>query len=101
MATRASYLCWVNRLSRRNANDHRSSGYLVCYYRVRHADGYRNGWVRSAGILLPLIRDKHDRDVMVNSVAPVWGRERNPAGALAAGLFGAFLLAYAVITDAR
>ncbi|QUJ02580.1 hypothetical protein KCP75_00345 [Salmonella enterica subsp. enterica] len=31
-------LPWENRLSRRNANDHRSSGYLVCYYRVRYAD---------------------------------------------------------------
>lgn len=31
-----------------------------------------DGFDLGVGILFPFIRDKHDRDVMVNSVAPVW-----------------------------
>ncbi|EHC9776182.1 hypothetical protein JYY36_003421 [Salmonella enterica subsp. diarizonae serovar 50:z:-] len=31
-----------------------------------------DGFDLGVGILFPFIRDKHDRDVMVNSVAPIW-----------------------------
>ncbi|MEA7520306.1 cytochrome d ubiquinol oxidase subunit II, partial [Salmonella enterica subsp. enterica serovar Virginia] len=41
---------------------------------------------------------KHDRDVMVNSVAPVWDGNETWLVLGGAGLFGAFPLAYAVIT---
>ncbi len=40
-----------------------------------------DGFDLGVGILFPFIRDKHDRDVMVNSVAPVWdGNETAGAG---------------------
>lgn len=58
-----------------------------------------DGFDLGVGILFPFIRDKHDRDVMVNSVAPVWDGNET-AGAGRGRAFGAFPLAYAVITDA-
>ncbi|EKD6243352.1 cytochrome d ubiquinol oxidase subunit II [Salmonella enterica subsp. enterica serovar Infantis] len=59
-----------------------------------------DGFDLGVGILFPFIRDKHDRDVMVNSVAPVWDGNETWLVLGGAGLFGAFPLAYAVITDA-
>ncbi|KYF17698.1 ubiquinol oxidase subunit II, partial [Salmonella enterica subsp. enterica serovar Typhimurium] len=52
------------------------------------------------GILFPFIRDIHDRDVMVFSVAPVWDGNESWLVLGGAGLFGAFPLAFAGISDA-
>lgn len=54
-----------------------------------------DGFDLGVGILFPFIRDKHDRDVMVNSVAPVWDGNETWLVLGGAGLFGAFPLAYA------
>lgn len=51
------------------------------------------------GILFPATPNADDRDVMVNSVAPVWDSSETWLNGSAA-LFGAFPLAYAVIIDA-
>ena len=59
-----------------------------------------DGFDLGIGILFPAIRDADDRDVMVNSVAPVWDGNETWLVLGGAGLFGAFPLAYAVIIDA-
>ena len=59
-----------------------------------------DGFDLGIGILFPLIRNGEDRDVMVNSVAPVWDGNETWLVMGGAGLFGAFPLAYAVIADA-
>ena len=59
-----------------------------------------DGFDLGIGILFPLITDEGERDVMVNSVAPVWDGNETWLVLGGAGLFGAFPLAYAVITDA-
>ncbi|HFZ8993963.1 TPA: cytochrome d ubiquinol oxidase subunit II [Citrobacter freundii] len=59
-----------------------------------------DGFDLGIGILFPFIKDKHDRDVMVNTVAPVWDGNETWLVLGGAGLFGAFPLAYAVIADA-
>ncbi|MGK9174360.1 cytochrome d ubiquinol oxidase subunit II [Yokenella regensburgei] len=59
-----------------------------------------DGFDLGIGILFPLIQDEGERDVMVNSVAPVWDGNETWLVLGGAGLFGAFPLAYAVITDA-
>ena len=58
-----------------------------------------DGFDLGIGMLFSVVHDGEERDVMVNSVAPVWDGNET-AGARRAGLFGAFPLAYAVITDA-
>ncbi|KNC93874.1 cytochrome d ubiquinol oxidase subunit II [Trabulsiella odontotermitis] len=59
-----------------------------------------DGFDLGIGVLFPLTRDPDDRDVMVNSVAPVWDGNETWLVLGGAGLFGAFPLAYAVIVDA-
>ncbi|UXI03283.1 cytochrome d ubiquinol oxidase subunit II [Photobacterium sp. TY1-4] len=59
-----------------------------------------DGFDLGIGILMPLVRDKDDRDLMVNTVAPVWDGNETWLVLGGAGLFGAFPLAYAVIVDA-
>ncbi|MFW0765789.1 cytochrome d ubiquinol oxidase subunit II [Trabulsiella odontotermitis] len=59
-----------------------------------------DGFDLGIGVLFPLTRDPEDRDVMVNSVAPVWDGNETWLVLGGAGLFGAFPLAYAVIVDA-
>ncbi|MCK1968241.1 cytochrome d ubiquinol oxidase subunit II [Franconibacter sp. IITDAS19] len=59
-----------------------------------------DGFDLGIGILFPFVRDPHDRDVMVNTVAPVWDGNETWLVLGGAGLFGAFPLAYAVIIDA-
>ncbi|WP_374258315.1 cytochrome d ubiquinol oxidase subunit II [Yokenella regensburgei] len=59
-----------------------------------------DGFDLGIGILFPATRDAADRDVMVNSVAPVWDGNETWLVLGGAGLFGAFPLAYAVIIDA-
>lgn len=59
-----------------------------------------DGFDLGIGILFCTIRDPEDRDVMVNSVAPVWDGNETWLVLGGAALFGAFPLAYAVIIDA-
>lgn len=59
-----------------------------------------DGFDLGIGILFSTTRDAADRDVMVNSVAPVWDGNETWLVLGGAGLFGAFPLAYAVIIDA-
>lgn len=59
-----------------------------------------DGFDLGVGILFPTTQDAEERDVMVNSVAPVWDGNETWLVLGGAGLFGAFPLAYAVITDA-
>lgn len=59
-----------------------------------------DGFDLGIGILFPAIQGADDRDVMVNSVAPVWDGNETWLVLGGAALFGAFPLAYAVIIDA-
>ncbi|WP_312689391.1 cytochrome d ubiquinol oxidase subunit II [Kosakonia sp.] len=59
-----------------------------------------DGFDLGIGILFPAVKDGGERDIMVNSVAPVWDGNETWLVLGGAGLFGAFPLAYAVITDA-
>lgn len=59
-----------------------------------------DGFDLGIGILFPFIRDKTCRDVMVNSVAPVWDGNETWLVLGGAALLGAFPLAYAIIIDA-
>ena len=59
-----------------------------------------DGFDLGIGILFPFTRHAQERDVMVNSVAPVWDGNETWLVLGGAGLFGAFPLAYAVIIDA-
>ncbi|WP_437889770.1 cytochrome d ubiquinol oxidase subunit II [Phytobacter sp. V91] len=59
-----------------------------------------DGFDLGIGILFPAVKNATDRDVMVNSVAPVWDGNETWLVLGGAALFGAFPLAYAVIVDA-
>lgn len=59
-----------------------------------------DGFDLGIGILFNFVRDPKERDVMVNSVAPVWDGNETWLVLGGAGLFGAFPLAYAVVVDA-
>ena len=59
-----------------------------------------DGFDLGIGILFPAVRNPDDRDVMVNTVAPVWDGNETWLVLGGAALFGAFPLAYAVIIDA-
>ncbi|UNH43760.1 cytochrome d ubiquinol oxidase subunit II [Moellerella wisconsensis] len=59
-----------------------------------------DGFDLGIGILYPMVKDKHDRDVMMNSVAPVWDGNETWLVLGGAGLLGAFPLAYAIVLDA-
>ncbi|WEF26191.1 cytochrome d ubiquinol oxidase subunit II [Klebsiella aerogenes] len=59
-----------------------------------------DGFDLGIGILFAAVRRGEERDVMVNSVAPVWDGNETWLVLGGAGLFGAFPLAYAVIIDA-
>jgi cytochrome bd ubiquinol oxidase subunit II len=59
-----------------------------------------DGFDLGIGILFPTTQNADDRDVMVNSVAPVWDGNETWLVLGGAALFGAFPLAYAVIIDA-
>ncbi len=56
-----------------------------------------DGFDLGIGMLFPFINDADERDVMVNTVAPVWDGNETWLVLGGAGLFGAFPLAYAVI----
>ncbi|VTO23884.1 Cytochrome bd2, subunit II [Klebsiella variicola] len=59
-----------------------------------------DGFDLGIGMLFGTVRGSTERDVMVNSVAPVWDGNETWLVLGGAGLFGAFPLAYAVIIDA-
>ncbi|MBW5406736.1 cytochrome d ubiquinol oxidase subunit II [Morganella morganii] len=59
-----------------------------------------DGFDLGIGILYPFVKSNSDRDLMMNSVAPVWDGNETWLVLGGAGLFGAFPLAYAVILDA-
>jgi cytochrome d ubiquinol oxidase subunit II len=59
-----------------------------------------DGFDLGIGILFPFIPDKPDRDVAVNSVAPVWDGNETWLVLGGAGLYAVFPLAYAVVLPA-
>lgn len=59
-----------------------------------------DGFDLGIGIIFPFNKDAEERDLMVNSVAPVWDGNETWLVMGGASLYGAFPLAYAVITDA-
>lgn len=59
-----------------------------------------DGFDLGIGILFPFIRDRDDRDVMVNTVAPVWDGNETWLVLGGAGLLAAFPLAYSVLLSA-
>lgn len=59
-----------------------------------------DGFDLGIGIMFPFVRDKHDRDVMMNTVAPVWDGNETWLVLGGAGLMAAFPLAYATVLSA-
>ena len=59
-----------------------------------------DGFDLGIGLLFLGVRNKHDRDIMVNSVAPVWDGNETWLVLGGAGLMAAFPLAYSVILEA-
>uniref|UniRef100_UPI001BD44942 cytochrome d ubiquinol oxidase subunit II n=2 Tax=Serratia TaxID=613 RepID=UPI001BD44942 len=59
-----------------------------------------DGFDLGIGILFPWVKASGDRDLMMNTVAPVWDGNETWLVLGGAALFGAFPLAYSVILDA-
>jgi cytochrome d ubiquinol oxidase subunit II len=59
-----------------------------------------DGFDLGIGILFPFVRDEAERDVMMNSVAPVWDGNETWLVLGGGGLFAVFPLAYAIIMPA-
>jgi cytochrome bd ubiquinol oxidase subunit II len=59
-----------------------------------------DGFDLGIGILFPFFQEKEDRDVMMNTVAPVWDGNETWLVLGGAGLLAAFPLAYSVILSA-
>ena len=59
-----------------------------------------DGFDLGIGILFPLFPDKADRDVIMNSVAPVWDGNETWLVLGGGGLMAAFPLAYAILMPA-
>ena len=59
-----------------------------------------DGFDLGVGILFPFFPDKHDRDVMTNSVAPVWDGNETWLVLGGGGLMAVFPLAYATVLPA-
>ena len=59
-----------------------------------------DGFALGLGMLFPLFPKKEDRDVMMNTVAPVWDGNETWLVLGGGGLFAAFPLAYAVLMPA-
>jgi len=59
-----------------------------------------DGFDLGIGILFPFVPDRHDRDVMMNTVAPVWDGNETWLVLGGAGLMAAFPLAYSVVLSA-
>ena len=59
-----------------------------------------DGFDLGIGILFPFMKNEGDRDVMMNTVAPVWDGNETWLVLGGAALFGAFPLAYSVVLSA-
>jgi len=59
-----------------------------------------DGFDLGIGILFPFVKSERERDVMMNTVAPVWDGNETWLVMGGAGLFGAFPLAYSVVLSA-
>ncbi|MFN7024101.1 MAG: cytochrome d ubiquinol oxidase subunit II, partial [Pseudorhizobium sp.] len=59
-----------------------------------------DGFDLGVGILFPFFKHKHDKDVMMNSVAPVWDGNETWLVLGGGGLLAVFPLAYATILPA-
>lgn len=59
-----------------------------------------DGFDLGIGMLFPFVKGEQDRDVMTNTVAPVWDGNETWLILGGAGLFGAFPMAYAVVLEA-
>jgi len=59
-----------------------------------------DGFDLGIGILFPFVRDRSDRDTMVNTVAPVWDGNETWLVLGGAALLAAFPLAYSVVLSA-
>lgn len=59
-----------------------------------------DGFDLGIGILFPFIRNRDDRDTMVNTVAPVWDGNETWLVLGGAGLMAAFPMAYAILLSA-
>ncbi len=59
-----------------------------------------DGFDLGLGLLFPFFRDHHDRDIIMNSVAPVWDGNETWLVLGGGGLMAAFPLAYAVLMPA-
>ena len=59
-----------------------------------------DGFDLGIGILFPFFKDRHERGVMMNSVAPVWDGNETWLVMGGGGLLAAFPLAYAVVLPA-
>jgi cytochrome d ubiquinol oxidase subunit II len=59
-----------------------------------------DGFDLGIGMLYPFVPDRHDRDVMMNTVAPVWDGNETWLVLGGAGLLAAFPLAYSIILSA-
>src|SRR5260370_18194935 len=56
-----------------------------------------DGFVLGIGILFPFFPDERDRDVMMNTVAPVWDGNETWLVLGGAGLFAAFPMIYSTV----
>ncbi len=59
-----------------------------------------DGFDLGIGMLFPFVKGERDRDVMMNTVAPVWDGNETWLVVGGAGLFGAFPMAYSVVLEA-
>jgi cytochrome bd ubiquinol oxidase subunit II len=59
-----------------------------------------DGFDLGVGLLFPFIRDRADRDVMINTIAPVWDGNETWLVLGGAALLAAFPLAYSVLLSA-
>lgn len=59
-----------------------------------------DGFDLGIGLLFPFVRDEQGRDLMMNTVAPVWDGNETWLVLGGAGLFAAFPLAYSVVLSA-
>jgi cytochrome d ubiquinol oxidase subunit II len=59
-----------------------------------------DGFDLGIGILFPLVKDRQERDVMMNTVAPVWDGNETWMVLGGAGLFVAFPLVYSTVLSA-
>ncbi|MBX8486850.1 cytochrome d ubiquinol oxidase subunit II [Pseudomonas cichorii] len=59
-----------------------------------------DGFDLGIGMLFPFVKSERDRDVMMNTVAPVWDGNETWLILGGAALFGAFPLAYSVVLEA-